>query len=85
MIAAPPLPDTIDNGTVDNGAISIHRYLVTYGEAVGRGIEHLCRGLLRYTQEKKDDQPDLWSNPGHLLIIKRLSLTEISVGVSVSE
>ena len=59
MIAAPPLPDTIDNGTVDNGAISIHRYLVAYGESIGRGIEYLCRGLLRYTQEKKDDQPDL--------------------------
>ena len=55
MIAAPPLPDTIDNGAVDNSAISIHRYLVTYGESIGRSIEHLCRGLFRYTQGKKDD------------------------------
>ena len=85
MVAAPPLPDTIDNGTVDSGAISIHRYLVAYGEPVGRGIKHLCTGLLRYAQDKKDNQTDLWSNPGHPLIIKRPSLTEISDGFSVSE
>ena len=55
MIAAPPLAYMIDNSAIDYSAISIHRYLVAYGKSIGCSIEHLCKGLLRYIKEKKDD------------------------------